>query len=497
MKFPASSLLAAALLLSLCGCSVVENAHSQKAAMMSALMRGDNDAADKEIRHRLREPAWYNSSAVNTGDELMWRLEAGSLNLHLGRYKESLREFRIAEKLIAEYDDRASVSARDLGAEAGAAITNMNALPYRGFCRDRIMIAVCKSLAYLGAGREDAFRAQLRRLRADQKKVQDDYRKFFDQEKARIDKERKKNPAAAKKADSAASRISGSENREYNAGMAEVNKTAHRGYGNFLNPAALYLSALGSLRDGKFDNARIDFERLCQARPDDGIFLRYLATANRLAGRGLADEQKNAAPFEFPIDRNCVYVLFANGRTAALKQIAIYVPVMTAWPMCEFYAAPFAGLSVTAEGRRYETTVLADMDGILAQEYQESLPGMIARIVISTLIKEAAYYGGIVAVSQAKMDSTAKAVALTGIAVGGAIYRAAVNTADTRTWEILPKEIRLTQLPMPAGREIAVELPGAAARTVKIPPDCRSAILLVSAPDRNNVTCHVLPMNNQ
>ena len=496
MKIP-SALAAVAATVVLCGCSVVQNAHSQKADMMAALMRGDNNAVMEELDYRLREPAWYNSSVVNTGDELMWRLEAGGMNLHLGRYKESLREFRIAEKLIGEYDDRASVSARDLGAEAGAAITNMNALPYRGFCRDRMMLAVAKALAYLGAGREDAFRAQLHRLRTEQKKIQNDFRKFFEEEKARLDKERKKNPDAAQKASSAAKQINSSENREYNEGMAEVRRTAHRGYGNFLNPAALYLSALGALRDGNFDNARIDFERLHQALPDNETFRSYLATATRLAGRGLPEDLRNAAPFDFPVDRDCVYVLFANGRSAALKQIAIYVPIMTAWPMCEFYPAPFTGLAVTANGRRYVTTPLADMDGILAQEYQERLAGMIARIVISTLIKEAAYYGGIVAISQANMDSTAKAVALAGVAVGGAVYRAATNTADTRTWEILPKEIQLTQLPMPADRQITLELPGAAAQTIRIPAQCRSAILLVSAPAPGNITCHVLPMTQQ
>ena len=495
MKVPFAFAAAAALAM-LCGCSVVQNAHSQKADMMTALMRGDNAAVMEELDYRLREPAWYNSSVVNTGDELMWRLEAGGMKFHLGRYKESLAEFRIAEKLIGEYDERASLSARDLGAEAGAAVTNLNALPYRGLCRDRIMLAVFKSLAYLGAGREDAFRAQLRRLRAEQKKVQDDYQKFFEQEKARLAKERKDNPAAARKAASAASQITGSENREYNEGLAEVRRTAHRGYGNFLNPAAIYLSGLGSLRDGNFDNARIDFARLCQAMPGNETFRRYLATVTRLAGRSLPADL-HAEPFDFPVDRDCVYVLFANGRSAALKQIAIYVPIMTAWPMCEFYPAQFAGMTVTANGQRYTTTPLADMDGILAQEYQERLPGMIARIVISTLIKEAAYYGGLVAVSQANMDSTAKAVALAGIAVGGAAYRVATNTADTRTWEILPKEFQLTQLPMPADRQVAVELPGKAALTVRIPPQCRSAILLVSAPDPSNVTCHVLPMTNQ
>ena len=138
----------------LCGCSSVENAHRQKMDMMKAYEEGDNGATLEEIDYKLREPRWYNSSVVNTGDEVMWRLESGSMNFHLGKFDASIRQFAVAEHLIREYDDRAKISVRDVGAEAGTAVTNLNTLPYRGFCRDRIALAVYKSLAYLGNDNE-------------------------------------------------------------------------------------------------------------------------------------------------------------------------------------------------------------------------------------------------------------------------------------------------------------------------------------------------------
>ena len=192
----------------LVGCSSVVNSHSQKEEMMSDYLKGDNKAALHEIEYKLREPTWYNSSVVGTGDELVWRLEAGSMNFHVGTFEECIDELKLAEYLIQHYDERADVSARDVGAEAGAALTNLNALPYRGYCRDRIALAVYKALAYLGTGNEEAFHAQIRRLRNEQKKVQDDYSKFFEQEKERLEEEMAQNPDAAKKTEESGTSVS-------------------------------------------------------------------------------------------------------------------------------------------------------------------------------------------------------------------------------------------------------------------------------------------------
>ena len=492
-----------ALALSISGCSSIENSHRQKSDMMEAYQTGNNAAAVQEIDYKLREPKWYNTSVVNTGDELMWRLEAGSLAFHQGDFKTSVNAFKKAEELIKEYDERARISLRDAGAEAGAALTNSNALPYRGFCRDRLALSIYKSLAYLGTGNESAFRAQIRRLRAEQKRVQDEYREFFEAEKAELAAAKESNPDAAKKAEATAdqSKLQNEpQNKEFSAGLEEVRKVAHRGYGNFLNPAAIFLSGLSSIRDEQYDNARIDFQRLYEAMPQNPMIKQYYVTMLQKAGREIPAELKDVKPFDFTLNQDCVYVVMGNGRGAAFKQIAIYFPIMTAWPMCEFYPAPFSGLKAEADGKTYASCLLADMDGVIAQEYHERLTIMITRIVLNTLIKEGAYYGGLAAILSSNMDPVVKLIVLTSVAIGGAIYRAAMNTADTRSWELLPKEFQLTQFPMPENRVISLDLQGDNAhikRTVQIPDDCKSAIIYVSAPSPQNVRFHVLPIKTK
>ena len=459
------------------GCSTVVNSHRQKAPMMEAYAKADNASVMTQIDEKLKEPKWYNSSVVNTGDEVMWRLESGSMNFNMGNFAESVKQFKQAEKLIADYDDRAKLSARDAGAEVGMSVTNLNALPYRGFCRDRIALSIFKSLAYLGVDNESAFRAQLRRLRNEQKKVQEDYKEIFEAEKAEIEAAKKQNPEAAEKADFGSEKCFP---------------------GGFLNPAAIFLSGLGSIRDENYDNARIDFQRLYEAMPQNPMIQQYYVSVLKAADRPVPSELKQIKPFDFALDRDCVYVIFANGKSAAFKQIAVYFPIMTAWPMCEFYPAPFDKITVSADGTKHSSMILADMDGILAQEFKERLPGIITRIVLSTLIKEGAYYGGLVAIWKSDMNPVVKCIVWCSVAIGGAGYRTAMNTADTRTWEILPKEFQLTQFPMPKNRKLTVNFGnGGTVKEVVIPDDCRSAIVYVNAPSEQNTSCHVLPIKSK
>jgi hypothetical protein len=465
------------------GCSSIINSHYQKEPMLADYLRGDSGAVSEFITDKLE-------STSGSGDELMWVLEAGSMKFFTANYPASIDYFRKAEELIAEYDERATVSLRDGGSEAIMAMTNLNALPYRGFCRDRIMLSFYKALAYLGENNEEAFRSQLRRLRDEQKKVMEDYQKFFEAEQEAIRQARAKDPELAQTINQTneQSISSNVDNSEFSERLKNTREIANRGYGDFLNPAALFLSGIGSVREGYYDNAVIDFRRLYEAMPDNPTARRYYVTALQWAGMPVPANLQSVQPFDFPLGADCVYVLFANGRSAAFQQVAIYFPVMTAWPVCEYYPAPYSGFQVNAGGFSGKSVPLADMDGILSQEYTQRLPGMITRIVISTALKEAAHYAGTWAAGQEDVGA--------GIAVflAGLIYKIAFNTADTRSWELLPKEFQLVQFPMPANRRITITPDGREGRKkeITLPEKYRSAILYVHTPSEHVFDVNIL-----
>lgn len=465
------------------GCSTIVNSHRQKEPMMESYLKGDVSSVLGIINDKLK-------STSGTGDELMWVLEAGSMNFFTGNYPSSLDYFRKAEELIEEYDERALISLRDSGSEGVMAVTNLNALPYRGFCRDRIVLAFYKALAYLGEGKEEAFRAQLRRLRDEQKKVMEDYRKFFDAEQEAVKQARTRDPQLAESLDENGEKsiLNNVENREFTDRLKATREVANRGYGDFLNPAAIFLSGLGSIREGYYDNAVIDFQRFYEAMPDNPAARQYYVTALTRAGQQVPPKLQDVKPFDFPLEADCVYVIFSNGRSAAFQQVAMYFPVMSAWPVCEYYPAPYNHFQVAAGGSAYESMLLADMDGIISQEYDQRLTGMIVRIVISTTLKEAAHYGGTWAAGRENP--------LAGLLVftGGLIYKIAFNTADTRSWELLPKEFRLAQFPMPGDRRITIIPDGreSSKKEITLPENYRSAIIYVHTPGKDVFTVNVL-----
>jgi len=71
-KIPFICLLSSVILFST-GCSTVVNAHTQKRDVMMDYVNGQNVSASQELESFVR-------SRTDTGDEVMWRLEAGSLN---------------------------------------------------------------------------------------------------------------------------------------------------------------------------------------------------------------------------------------------------------------------------------------------------------------------------------------------------------------------------------------------------------------------------------
>ena len=477
--------LFAVLLLVATGCSTIVTSSRQKLPMMEQFAAGD-------VAGALAFAQKKHVSAAGSVDELVWLLECGSLQFYLGQYEAALDSFRLCEALIEEYDERALVSLTDTSTEALAVLSNENALPYRGWCRDRVALGIFKSLAYLGVGKEEAFRAQVKRLRQEHQKIQEDYQKFFDKEQERVEEEKAKYREEASKA-SSSEYLNDPRNEAFAASVSEMQEVAHRGYGNFLNPVSMFLSALALMRDGSWDNARIEFERLYKALPNNQYVKQYYATALRRAGRPSPAALLDVQPFPFPLERNCVFVLFAHDMCASFDQMAVYFPLMIAWPVCVYHPAVMPSLTVQADGVDYPVLPLADMDGILSQEFGMRLPARIVRTVTYALIKEAGYIATMESMNRSMNDNANKGMAMFATAMAYKTYQAMFNTADTRGWFMLPKEFCVAQMPMPQDRTLNFSgLPSASA--IQIPEGCGSAIVYVNAMTPAKIQYQVFPL---
>jgi len=223
-----------------------------------------------------------------------------------------------------------------------------------------------------------------------------------------------------------------------------------------MNPFAVYLSAIGYLYENNFGEALVDFRRLFEMVPENSFVRRDFTTCSSIAGFEIPETLKDVKPFDFPLETGTVYVIFANGRGAALKQVKIdlILPFVGytgfAYPELEYFPPPYDRLMVTAgNGEVVQTETVADMDAIISQEYSQRLPGIITRIAISTIAKEVASAAAVYAARKAKNGwATAGAYVATGI------YKYLFNTADTRCWETLPKYYQICQLKMPENETV-------------------------------------------
>ena len=450
------SCLTVTALVILCGCSSIIDAHKQKQEMTTAYTSGDLKKAHQIVSSK-------SESRRDSGDAIMWLLEEGLIKFDSGDYENSLTAFEHAEEKINEHDERATLNARRSGAETGSAVTNPTAIPYKGLYCDRVLLNVYKAMVYLALDNPDAARVELRRMRD----VQKDIKRQFDDE---IENERKIANAANRKNRGQSRKLSGRRNSNVSFDMLLKNrsvkkayndsaKRSEKAYGNFMNPFSTYMSAIAYLSEGNYNEACVDFRNLYRMDKNNPLTNRDFVSCARKIGADIPPELKNIPSWDYPLNNNIVFVIFANGHAPALKQIKIQIilPYVgytgLAFPKYEFFKRFYKKLVISNGDKLYQTVPVVDMDAVIAQEYHKRLPTMITRIAVSYLVKEIA---SLVAVKAAQTQGAAAGLA--ALAATG-LYKYLFNTADTRCWETLPGEYQIVHFPIPKDRKLKLNLP--------------------------------------
>jgi len=441
------------------GCSSVIDARKQKKPYMDDYYSGSVTRVAAELSEKSDDRA-------DTGDELMWLLDAGTANYTAEQYQKSLQLFEKSESLIQEFDARAVVNARGVGAEIGSTITNANALPYRGMYLDRIMLHSYKALNYFAINDTSGAHVELRRMREAQQQV---VRKFDDELRAseqeiqeyNLQNQQKSRSLGNKNTTVPFSTIIKNPvvNEAYTVSEAKSNKL----YGSLGNPFVSYFSAMGYLMENNYGEALVDFRNLYKMIPNNKLIQRDYVTAAKRIGSEIPVEIELIEPFAYPLNNKIVYVVLFNGRAPALKQekFQLILPYVgytgIAFPRYEYFSPQLQGLDIAYKLNNQQESVkteqIANFDAIMSQEYHNKLPAMVTRLVVSTLAKELASYAIVQAARRSNQSNNGAelgALVLTGM------FKYLFNTADTRGWETLPKEVQVTHFPVPDGGRLRI-----------------------------------------
>ena len=223
----------------------------------------------------------------------------------------------------------------------------------------------------------------------------------------------------------------------------------------YVNPAVIYLESLYFLRGG---TQRDDFEKAA-------FSLRQLAALfpdNQWIREDFQEAQKKARTTE-PL----TYVFFETGRAPVRVERRFDLPIVffsnqtripylgVAFPMLKTTEQFMPSLNVQADGDLVQTKPLADMDAIIAKEFEKDFPIELARAISGSLVKGGLQY--LATDSVRSEDETTRAI----VGVGAGLLSQLTTRADLRSWATLPKQIQFCKVRTPPDKKLTLSGVGA------------------------------------
>jgi len=383
-------------------------------------------------------------------DMIVWHLEEGATLRALGKYQESNQAFDQAQERMDYYAQKAKVS---ISEETAAFLSNQANLPYEGRSYDGIMLNTYEALNYLALGQPERARpALIRAYQWQQEAVAENAKRIENAQKQVEESKDKKYIEMAEQDPKVQSQIQGS--------TKDLNGLSI--YADYVNPFTVYMDGLFFLADATdnsdLERAHKSFERVAGFNGTDEYIKRDFS---------LVDERMNNKPMS-----PTTFVIFETGCAPIRDQIRIDIPIIVtyvsyvgaAFPTLQLQGDFQPGLNVAANGATYATHEVASMDGIIAQDFKNELPVIIAKTIASSVAKGvAAYFANQAVGQQSDWGGFLMQVAT-------AAYQMSVNIADTRTWTTLPKQFQICCFPTPPDGKIEVMTPTGARVMVTLIP---------------------------
>ncbi|MBQ7176077.1 MAG: hypothetical protein IJS08_01580 [Victivallales bacterium] len=413
----------------------------------------------------------------NNGDQLLWRLQAGSAASYSGNMAESIRQFDLAEDIFQKNDQK---SVFDKGSAAvGGLLLNDLVFDYNGMGLDRTFCCLYKAIDFAAQGKMSPARTELNRAAQHQENWVYERKKDVEAAYNKLNKEGEK-AAKEKNIDS----IYSSQKVESIASDRRVvelikDKTGvdYNEYGNLerlsaLNYTSIYLAHLcGVFRWLNKDGGRNFLKDAAT-----------LAAGNQL----LAEDFRNADAGRAP--GNNVWVYVEDGLCSYRQPVTVIIPTHLLALGGLFVMPSAMSLPVlrerppaaeryyveTSSGGSNQMLFLENIDRLVRTEYGIFMRGAVPREIARVLIRVGSQVALAVAANNTRDSNARVGLYLTQIGIG--IFGIAVSEADTRSWQALPKNIYVHKVPCPADGKVRIKAGNMPTIEVDVPRDCPSII---------------------
>ncbi|MFN2426508.1 MAG: COG3014 family protein [Candidatus Binatia bacterium] len=417
-------------------------------------------ANNKDMKSaRLHLQAGDVSAALAAGrkrDDLCGILDRAVL-LHIqGNPAASNAEFDRGLALIKTYEDRAVVSANEVGRGAGSVLLNDKTLEYQGEGFEKVLIHAFKAQNYLMMGDEEGARVEIRNANM------------------RQDEERRKHAEEieAAKAEAGKQNLASFDDKVNNA-FASSSSVLSRIDNVYQNPFATYLSGVVYEINGELDDAFLDFKNAYQMVPSPLI----ASDLSRLAARLQRQDELRELGIPLvqgPSNVGDTLVVLDDGLAPARAQLKFPIPAgntvaAVAVPITEPVPSNL-GEAVILDQAGNEigrTSMLVDIEAMSVRNLHDRYPAILTRQAIRLAAKIAASNAAVAAAAQ----HSAEAKVLTQLFTS--IGNVASEQADLRAWYQLPRSIHVARISVPTGQSSVtmrlLDLAGVPMRDVEVP----------------------------
>lgn len=354
-----------------------------------------------------------------------------------GLPRESNAEFDRAIVQIRDYENRATVSATEVGTGAVSLLLNDKVLEYQGEGFEKVLVHALKARNYLALGDEEAARVEIRNANM------------------RQDEERKRNADTMEKAKKDANGRVNMDglSQEIDKQFAPSADILLRLDNVYQNPFATYLSGVVYELNGEPDDAFIDFKKVYETTRSPVVEPDLIQLGSKLRRKSELAQLGLEAPKGAPPAPGNTIVLVDNGLAPERVEIKFPIPgpntvLFAAVPMTKPVATDVGDVEVLdGQGQVIgRTAPMVDIEAMAVRNLRDKYPAILVRQAVRLAAKAAAGYA---------IEKEAGTLGL----VATSLLNAATEQADLRGWYALPRSIHVAKVALPAGqREVTLRL---------------------------------------
>ena len=390
-------------------------------------------------------------------------LKGANSLLYAKDYKTSISLFDDAERSIKfHHEELLASTTSDYLAKI---LLNDAAIDYHASTWDSVLVNTYKSLAYMAEGKMPEARVELNRAIDRQRRAKEEYSVLIQkQEEAIAQKKRSESAEFSRSMDNP--KVTNIVQRNYS------NLYNFQAYPDFINPFTTYLAGVFFTIDGDLSKASLLLKESYAMMPD-----------NKTAKEDF-DMVEDALNKGKPISEKYVWIMYENGLGPIKKQFKLNIPVFIVSNRVSYTGIALPRLEnrqiATVDMSVYEgvnllgkTQNIADMDRVIKTEFKYQYKYIVARAVMSTILKTTAQYA---------MNKNFGGWA----GIGAAILQMATTQADTRIWSTVGKEFQVTRVKMPHSRKLVLKA-GVQSIDVTLGKNAKHSIVYVRIPTANSM----------